>query len=443
MAVGAAALALQSPALAIAGSILLVFGLIAVADLRYGTVALILIAPWMTLGNVLAGERWVALGADALLMLLTVGAAAVMNGRTMDRGSRVIGWVLFATLAIGALQMANPRGLSLLGDLEGYRAFFLPLLGIPIGYAMSRADPQFSGVLLRGVVASSLVVAVMGIRQAMAPGAIDWAIIESAQSDFLPFTITGTRRLRAFSPLPGPFHYGLMMSMALTVTVALALFRPRAWQAAAIGVVIAGLALNATRLNWAGAAVALVVVVIASLSSDRIVRWFPRLIALTVIASVTVWGVMRLAVLSPIRTFAGEFLADPLANTSYVYRILGWVTDIIPAIQSAPLVGYGTGMAKDGLGPFTSHNVLLKLLIEGGAILLIAYGILIALILLALWRTRSTSVPARAGIAMILGAHAAGMFGPLLDAYPANVYLWLVLGGALSDAERPSPSIPK
>jgi hypothetical protein len=32
----------------------------------------------------------------------------------------------------------------------------------------------------------------------------------------------------------------------------------------------------------------------------------------------------------------------------------------------------------------------------------------------------------------LAGVHAAGMFGPMLDAYPGNLFLWLLLGAAIA-----------
>ena len=97
-------------------------------------------------------------------------------------------------------------------------------------------------------------------------------------------------------------------------------------------------------------------------------------------------------------------------------------------------------LAKDGLGPFTSHNLFLKLLIEGGTALLAVYLVLIATAFVALWRRRQDH-HAQLGIALLVGVHAAGMFGPILDAYPGNLLVWLIVGAGLARPLRAAPQV--
>lgn len=433
-AAAAAVLTLTSPAFAAAATLFIVVALVAVVDLQIAVVLLLLIAPWMTLANVLVGGRWVALAADGLLILVFASLPSLSDGWRPDGVLKWIGASWLAILLVGLAGMANPHGLNLLGDLEGYRAFFLPLLALPIGFVLARRIPSFERTMLFAVIGAAVCVAIMGIRQAISISSIDLAIIHSAKSDFLPFTITGTNRLRAFSPLPGPFHFGLLMMIAITIVAGLALQRARAWQGVVLVVLLIALGLNATRLNWAGTVLAIGSLFLLSLSRERLHRTVLSLLVLVVVG----FGAIRLLGDVPgfatLRRFATSFFSNPLENTSYTYRVLSWFTDIIPAIRAAPLFGYGTGMAKDGLGPYSSHNIILKLLIEGGALLLVPYLVLLMLITRVLWRRRRVSLTARVAVALILGVHAAGMFGPILDAFPANEYFWLLIGLALGAA---------
>lgn len=434
-AAAAALLTLASPPLSAAVTLFVAVALIAVVDLQSAVVAFLLIAPWMTLANVLIGGRWVALAADGLLILFFACLPALDFDWPDSPFLRWIACAWLAVLAVGLIETANPRGLSLLGDLEGYRAFFLPLLALPVGFVFVRRLPEFERTARLSIVGAALLVALMGIRQAMSVAPIDLAIIHSAKSDFLPFTITGTNRLRAFSPLPGPFHFGLLMMIAMTIVTGLALRHFRRWHVLALALLLVALGLNATRLNWAGTILAIATVFVLSLDRARLHR---LLVKATVLSIVGVGALRLLADVSgfaTVRHLASDFFSDPLANTSYTYRVLSWFTDIFPAIRAAPIFGYGTGMAKDGLGPYSSHNIILKLLIEGGALLLVPYIALIALLLHVLWRKRRGSLTARVAIAVILGVHVAGMFGPILDAFPANEYFWLLVGVAVAAAE--------
>lgn len=432
----AAGLALVSAPLAGAFVIFLIVALIGLADIQAGMVALVVIAPWTAVANVLIGGRWVALGPDALLIAFAASMLGVGDREDLTPRIQRIATLWLAVLAIAFIEMFNPKGLGLAGALEGYRAMFLPLLALPVGYILMRRAATFEQTAVRAIIVAIVIVALMGIRQVIHLSPLDAAIIENAKSDILPFTATGTNRLRAFSPLPGPFHFGLLMMIGITLITGAAMNRMRAWHGLLLAVLVIALGLNATRLNWMGTAIAVTVVLLLSISPRRLHRWLPRLLMVLIVGLVSLRVLADLPLFSPIRRFATEFLTNPLANTSYVGRILGWYTDIFPAIRSAPIFGYGTGMAKDALGPFTSHNVVLKILLEGGATLLIAYLALTAAVVLALWRRRGTSVLARSLIALVVGVHAAGMFAAILDALPANEYYWLLLGIGLAVGER-------
>lgn len=431
IAIASALLAIANPPMAGAIILFLIVALFALNDVRAGVYAFIVIAPWTTVANILAGGRWVALGTDALLILFAATVVALVRNEDLTPTIRRIGIAWFAFLVLGLAGMLNPRGLGLLGDLEGYRAMFLPMLALPVGYVLARRSASFENNAAAAVVAATVVVALMGIRQVIELSPLEEAIIENAKSDILPFTATGTNRFRAFSPLPGPFHFGFLMMIAITLVLSAAMARVRAWHGVVLALLIVALGLNATRLNWSGTAFAIATVVLLSLSPRHLPRLLARIAVIVIIGILALRTLSNLQIFSPIRNFAAEFLTNPLANSSYTGRVLGWFTEIFPAIQAAPVFGYGTGMAKDALGPFTSHNLLLKILIEGGVLLLVAYVATTVLILAAIWRRR-TSPLTRAAIALMVGMHAAGMFAPILDALPGNEYYWLLLGVALA-----------
>jgi O-antigen ligase len=274
----------------------------------------------------------------------------------------------------------------------------------------------------------------MGIRQFVAIGAVDWAIIHSSQSGILPFRATGSAVIRAFSPLPGPFHFGLLMMMGLTLVFARSMERARVGAILAALVMVPALAMNATRLNWMGTAAALAVAALAALRGDRAFRLLGRLCMAAAVAVAVLWQVIQSAAFASLARFS-QTIMNPTSESSYVLRVQGWLTDIFPAIGRHPWLGYGTGMAKDGSGVYTSHNILLKVLIEGGVVLLVPYLLGLVACGVALWRRRD--VPeARAAFALILGVHTGGMLGPLLDAFPANVFFWLLLGAGLAAPRR-------
>ncbi len=426
-----AALAGLNPSLG-AGVVALIF-LLTVATYRlvYGLLVLVVMAPWASLTNVLTDGRLVALGLDCFVIAVTFVAAFVLLSDRYRLESSVLLAIAGTgvTVLVGFIGMFNPKGLPLLGGMEGFRAFFLPIFGLPLGVFITRRQPQFGTHLGTAVLVAALAVALMGIRQALTLWPVDLAIIDFSQSGLLPFEITGTNRLRAFSPLPGPFHFGFLMMIAVTIAVASILERPRKPLALVMPLFATAMILNATRLNWLGAGVAIVASVGLSLKPARLIRWTGRLALLALVAAPLVWYLIQAPSMAPVRDL-GRSLVNPWTTTSFVYRVLGWQHDVLPAIRASPLIGYGTGMAKDGLGPFTSHSLFFKVQLEGGALLLAAYLLTVCASVFALVRRHDVLI-ARLGLALTAGVLAAGTFGPVLDAYPGNLYFWLLIGSAL------------
>jgi O-antigen ligase len=141
--------------------------------------------------------------------------------------------------------------------------------------------------------------------------------------------------------------------------------------------------------------------------------------------------VLQSQALAVISSF-GSTLFRPLTNTSFVFRVFGWYHDVLPAIRQAPVFGHGTGMAKDGLGPYTSHSILFKILLEGGVLLLAIYLLAIVIVTTLLLRNLRQGRPQRVALACLVGVHVAGLFIPLLDTYPGNLYFWMMLGSGLA-----------
>jgi hypothetical protein len=434
------ALALLNPSLGGGLAVFIILLFVAQRQLAYSWLLAVAIAPWGTLANAITQGRLVPLGLDLFLIVFVLTLLVQPRG-TLARDAEVaVALVGSVTVQIvGAAEILNSRGLPIVDGMEGFRAFFLPLSGLAVGVFLGRRIESFGRDLAVAVVASVLIVAAMGIRQAIQPATIDLVIVQNSQSGLQPFLVTGTNRLRAFSPLPGPFHFGLLMLLGITVLAGDTFARRTHWRLAGLAFLVLALLLNATRLNWLGTAVALSVLLLSSLELASLHRWLVRLGSIALVALGSLWAFFQVESLEPIRRFAVSVI-DPTTSTSFIYRVLGWRHDILPAIGRAPWVGYGTGMAKDGLGPLTSHNLFLKLLLEGGITLLVPYLVTITALTIALARRRAHP-HARAGIALLAGVHAAGMFGPILDAFPGNLFFWLLLGTAVAVKPASEPAL--
>ena len=422
--------AVASPAIALGMLILEITVVLAFTSIERAFLFVVIVAPWATLGNVLTDSRLLAVGIDLSVGVIGLATLYHIVPLRSVAGSRWLANSVAALFLLGILELVNPRGIGLGGALEGFRAFYYPLLGLPIGwYLAGQRDERGANALATAVVVSALIVAFMGVRQVLLPGDFELQIIARSQTGLLPFKVTGTDRLRAFSPLPGPFHFGLLMTIGLVLLGVRILARATPGALIAACALALALFLNATRLNWLGAMTAAAVLVLLAMNRKTAARTLRGALIGSLVVAAGLWFFWDSSVLAPARTIAQELILNPTSNSSFIYRVLGWKYEVLPAIQRAPLAGWGTGSAKDGVGLFHSHNVVFKVLLEGGVL---GLGLYISTTLAAiaiLWKRRSEPT-ARAALALIAAVHAAGMFGPILDTNPANLFYWALLGVA-------------
>lgn len=111
--------------------------------------------------------------------------------------------------------------------------------------------------------------------------------------------------------------------------------------------------------------------------------------------------------------------------------------------SDSPWVGMGAGSAGDTLGQafganphVTPHNLLLKILVEGGVIGMILW----LLVIMALW----TSLPVRSpegqlAVVSILGLFGLGLTGSAIEALPVTYLIFMVAGLGVSQRKKGAP----
>lgn len=411
-------------------------------------VLLIALVPLTGIFKALTGSRFAPL-------IFDLGILAACGLHLLDaalRGRARVGWadLLFAGfVGLAFVQMFNPNVPGLQAGAEGFRKFAYMGVAFYAGRHMLAA-PEV-GWLQRLLLILSGPIALYAIKQFFLPSAIDYRIIDLATADPVTYLMGG--RLRPFATLPGPFHLGLYLVATGLLAVRLLLgrrLRP-IWALALVGLLalqMTALIMTRTKGNWVamGAGV-LLLALLASGSAAGLLQRARRLAAALALAGLLGAILLGLALSGrfPVLSDALSAVLDPLNAPTFVYRVQLWQQEMLPAMSASPLFGWGTSSAGEGLGNlyagvpgaryFASHNLYFKITLELGAVGLALFLGLVGLCLWRGWRVArgrvSAGLPAETtqwALAVVVGFLIAGLAAPVLDAYPANYYFWLLLG---------------
>lgn len=408
--------------------------------------AIFVLAPLMPYMRVFTGIRSGPVIVDIafLIVVLSLFADRLLVGRLrLTRVHLAVG----AFIALGLVQLLNPTSPGLRQGLEGFRILVLPALGFFVGYWLIDSTARLRWAMLT-VAAVATLIALYGIKQGIAPNALDYIIVDGTTGSSITYTSLG--RFRAFATLSSPSHLAFLMNATILLLFSLFMSRMiRSWQLAG-GVAAAGVALLLTivRVGWIGTGIGLVVLVALA---PRFIRWSST-VRLVVVAAVTV-GLMAyvLLVMQPDDAISTRFrsLGNLPQEQHYVDRVTSWEDTIVPAIKARPL-GYGMGAdSTNDSALFFAHNGYFYIAIEMGVVgAVLAVGILIWALQRAARQPRTREEPAIMALRLwILSWTVAllvmGTFGPMLEVYPINLYYWCFLGCLVGLTASNLPLRPK
>lgn len=365
-------------------------------------------------------------------LLLEAACVGWLGLQLAGRHERAV-WLLLlgigAVLAAWAAQMVNSNIPSFEVGLLGWRKTCFALVGVGIGATLPPANRHRWERLLIGLLLVGLSVSL--ISHYLVPN-IERSIMRAA--DVSTGQFGGRDRLQGI--YAGPFHVAL--ASAFLTTTAMSPERGRLVRvlSAAVGVV-ALLASNVRTGILATALVGLLAFLAVPRGGARL-----RRLSLLIAGGVAVLalGVGSVVAENP----AVESLSSSTTDTRFRNRFDTWQQGF-EMIRDRPVAGHGSGSAGDTLGPrfaplgrhVTSHNVPLKLLVEGG---LVAGGIAVAV-----WSAVLTSVTIRLRT-QLLAASAAllliifGLTGAIIEAHPIAFYLAILVGIGWRGAHGGSPT---
>ena len=215
---------------------------------------------------------------------------------------------------------------------------------------------------------------------------------------------------------------------------------------AVIGLV--ALVLTITRANWVATALGTAVAVALLLLTSRVSR---RHVVVVCAAILVGAGVLTAAAAiaggdtwSRWQFYIGSVL-NPLGARNVQFRFEYW-REMVEAVRANPIIGYGTSSAADGFRDvyaaagrayFQPHSIYLKPALEQGLLgLVLMIGILGSTIVGALRSRRHAPVAAALVGGLVTIVAVSGLTGPMLDAYPFNLFFWSMAGGLVAEHSR-------
>ncbi len=355
-------------------------------------------------------------------VLVIVGSyAAWLLQRADDRrGAAVVIWVTVIGL-LWFLFMFHPNIPGLDVGLLGLRKTVFCLFGLVLGVAVPR--PLLDAVEMSVVKVLALAVGASIALHVFAPQWEQTIVVRSA--DMYTSSIDGIQRLQGV--FAGPFHVAIA-ALLLVVWGVVRIREHRIGAPLAIGLGGVAVYLTAVRTAYVALLVAICAIILTSRTLGRVVR---RLAALLLL------GVIVFAVIDAVAPGVSQ-MVDSIAGFSTDRRFLGrfdGYREGFGLFLSSPVIGWGAGSAGDTLGVFfaggehvTSHNVLLKILVEGGLLGGLAWLGLAIAVVRNLRRGDPRTEIAVGAVGVVLGM---GITGSSLEALPPTYVAFMFVGLAL------------
>ena len=411
---------------------------------RIGVILLLAFVPLTGVVKAVTGNRFAPLTFD-IGILLACAFQWIDDLRRTKTRLGLLDLLLGLFFALAFLQMFNSNVPSLQAGIEGFRKFAFMAIAFYVGRHIVRARDLHLFQAL--VVSLSILVSVYGIKQFFFMSALDYRMIDLATVSSV--TILWGGQVRPFSTLPGPFHLGLYLVVAILLGIQLLLHKHtkqalRWFVSIALGLQLITLFMTRTKSNWVGLMVGIVILVF--LQTGSLAKSISRSIGLTLVGASMI--ALSLAISSgtsaKVLQEALWDVSNPLGAVTFQYRLQLWEA-VIPAALAKLLTGYGTSSAGEGLGNlyeatsslyFASHDLYLKVLLEMGLAGLSLFLLIVGKSLNRGWKSLRKLDPSQGdqarllqwSLAVVMSFLVAGLAYPVLDAYPVNYYFWLLLG---------------
>ncbi|CAM3556904.1 O-antigen ligase family protein [Marinicrinis lubricantis] len=405
---------------------------------------LIILMVYINVFNAIAAFKFVPLILDLLLVFVLL-KDFVANGTK----NKIVFYLVLSFLVLSLFQMVNPNVPSLQAGLEGFRktSFYLILLLLGLNLKKNQEDRT---LFFKRLVLFSIPILLYGIKQQYFYSSFDEVYLQANDADQYTGQLFG--QVRSTSFFAGPFHLGMfsafiaiaclyLMSTAVTI-------KQKSLYTAALVVAVLANYSSMTRTNLI--ALCLILFIYFTFSNSKRVSIVGKWLFM-----ITAAGLLGLLLASD---DSGVFTPDSgifnsilhaTSDSRFLGRVEGWL-NIVQLSMNQPIMGYGMGSAGDTLGSIynygvhvTSHNLLLKFLLETGVFgLLMMLSLIIYLTVMlsrgAFSKTRSTIQrnAALLGLCSLILFLLNGMSIASIEAYPIAGIILFTLGYTLPNQDE-------
>ncbi len=391
--------------------------------------------------RVFAG-RWITLIADVILVLSLL-LCLYSNGEwtiLINKKMKII-WLLIITLQIiSVLQIFNENITNRLYSLIEYRKSFFQLIAILVGFHLLKMNSFIR--ILKYIEIISLPAILYGIKQYFYFTTFDFRYyaIQDASSYTLFYGVTR----RAISFFSGPFHYGMLCSIILCITMYLFFVTKKRIHILLSFICLLGTYCSATRTNYVSSLIVLFIYLILYIKRRGTVTFtVKKIIMLFICVLLLLYVVIDYANLLENRN-PFVVLLNTLTHTSSDNRFMGRVDTwykAIEMIRTRFILGNGIGSAADtmathsiAVSQVTSHNMFVKVFVELGLIgFLIFFSFLLVSVLSCFSRRDNTLFSfALSFISVVL---INSLVGSTISTYPVMLIVWLLMGLTIKQIE--------
>ncbi|MEF3121220.1 O-antigen ligase family protein [Kocuria flava] len=323
------------------------------------------------------------------------------------------------------LLILHPNVPSVLVGAQGYQKSILAISGLALGASVRahyRASVEVAIIKILSVAVFVSIIAYFWIPEITS--------LVNRDADEYTASFRGIPRLQGI--YPGPFH----VALSGLILVSWSLHRWKTHRLLSKVAIIAGLAamyLSYVRTVYVALAAIAIAMFILSASRPRKFFW----LLLGSILTVPTYMFLRSGV-TPVFDVLRS-LAQFTTDERFLNRIPEYLEGF-DLFSRSPFLGWGSGAAGDTLGDefqsgehISPHNVILKILVEGGIIGLVPWICLFVLVVKHLDRKSSAG---KLSVSILVGIFSLGMTTASIEAVPPAYFAFVLVGLSLTNRQE-------
>ena len=400
-----------------------------------GLIALVLLMPFHAFmsvwaGSVLGHQTLIQSWKEVLAITLTVFSVVlvVKNPKLLERFKQPLFYAVGAFIAVALIVTLIARP-NLTAAIFGIKTDIEFLILFCVAFLVT--NKNLLTRLSKTTLVTAAIVAGIGISLSylLAPDFLKF--FGYGPDTILPYRLIGPEAfgIRTPSTLGGPNQFGAFLILPLCMSVAMMIKRWRWWQAPLTLVLIGGIAASYSRSAWLGAAIGILVILLALVKSKRIL--LGTVIALIILVTSAAYFSFNTIKNSNLSFYllhesnVAEFSSNSTAQHEAAFSVA--ITSLVEHPWGSGLGSSGPASFRGGLANIP-ENYYLQLAMETGIIGLLAFLSIIVILGRQLYLDRNKSIIALALFGGLIGLSVENLFlHGWADSSTAFVF-WILAG---------------